>query len=202
MFSKPIEVWDAQITSVHLKTEDSKVQTRIMVTGSLDADLAEDLGARHVLFSDNGTPKQGYSKLQLDTRCQSFRAVFEADPALKQSFEILAGDSTDRYIVERQADGVLQLKLRLNYHGDPHHALAYIMAVGDSQSILKIVPLQQELDGEKREDDEDEDTDEDEDDDEEPEEEPVQQELVKPEPARQRLITGRRHAKKQATGRI
>ena len=145
MYSEPITLRDAVIDSIHLKTEDGKVQSRIQVHGSLNQEVADILGAKSLLFATNGTPKEGYSVIQLKTGCAAHRATFQADEALKQSFEILSGDSSDRYIVERQAEGLLMLKLRLNYHGDPHQALAYVMAVGNSESLLKIVPLQSEM---------------------------------------------------------
>ncbi len=158
MFSKPIEIWDAVITAIHHKVEDGAVQSRILVTGTLNPDLADELGTRTLVFASNGTPKGGFSKLELDTGCAAFRAVFEADPSLKQSFELISGDSTDRYIVERGAEGVLRLKLRLNYHGDPHEVLAYVGVVGSGESMLKIVPLQTTIDNAKasKEDDKEE----------------------------------------------
>jgi hypothetical protein len=191
MYSEPITLRDAVITAIHLKTEDGKVQSRIQVHGSLNQEVADILGAKSLLFAINGTPKEGYSVMRLNTGCASFRATFEADPALKQAFELASGDSTDRYIVERQAEGVLKLKLRLNYHGDPHQALAYITAVGNSESLLRIVPLQTELD-----EDEDEDEDRPKRNDEYLSEKPV---VVPAEAVRQSLIGHRRSARKQAT---
>jgi hypothetical protein len=145
MYSNEIEIPKAVITAIHHKVEDDKVQTRITVTGTLLPDLAERLGARDLIFAENGTPKGGFSSLALDTGCAAFRAIFEADPALKQSFELTSGDSTDQYTVTRLAECVMQLKLRLNYHGDPHRAVAYVMAIGNGDSRLRIVPLQTEI---------------------------------------------------------
>jgi hypothetical protein len=145
MFSDQIVLRDAVIDSIHYKTEDGKVQGRVQLHASLTQEAGEILGVKSVVFANNGTPKDGFSTLALDTGCAAFRAVFNADPSLKQSFELVSGDSTDRYIVERQAEGHLELKLRLNFHGDPHPALAYIVAVGNAESLLKIVPLQSEI---------------------------------------------------------
>jgi hypothetical protein len=145
MYSEQLVLRDAVIDSTHHKTQEGKVQTRIQVHGSLNQEVADVLGIKSLVFAHNGTPKDGFSTLQLDTGCAPFRAVFEADPALKQSFEITSGDSTDRFVLERQ-EGGLKLKMRLNYHGDPHAALAYTVAVGNFESKLKIVPLQSTLD--------------------------------------------------------
>jgi hypothetical protein len=112
MYSNEIEIPKAVITAIHHKVEDDKVQTRITVTGTLLPDLAERLGARDLIFAENGTPKGGFSSLALDTGCAAFRAI---------------------------------LKLRLNYHGDPHRAVAYVMAIGNGDSRLRIVPLQTEI---------------------------------------------------------
>ena len=79
MFSKPIEIWDAVITAIHHNVEDGAVQSRILVTGTLNPDLADELGTKTLVFASNGTPKGGFSKLELDTGCAAFRAVFEAD---------------------------------------------------------------------------------------------------------------------------
>jgi hypothetical protein len=145
MFSEPIEIWDATIAAINHKVTDGVMASRILVSGTLNPALAKELEIKTLVFLPNDAPKDGFTKLELSTGCQAFRAVFEADPALKQSFEI-NGDSTNNYVVERQAEGVLRLKLRLNYHGDPHQALAFVLAVGSGASMLKIVPLQRELD--------------------------------------------------------
>jgi hypothetical protein len=144
MFSEPIAIWDAAITAISHKLKDGVLTSHIIVTGTLNEDLAEELDVESLVFAANGAPKQGFEKLELSTGCQAFRAVFEADPALKQSIEI-TGDSTDNYLVERTSEGALRLKCRLNYHGDPHQVLAYVLAVGSGESHLKIVPLQTEL---------------------------------------------------------
>ena len=148
MFAEPIEVWDAVITAVSHKIKDGLVSSRILFTGTLNEDLADALGAKTLVFTSNGTPKEGFSKLELSTGCAACRALFEADPALKQSFE-LNGDSSDNYVIERQAEGVLRLKARLNYHGDPYQVLGYVLAVGSGESVLKITPLQTELEAEE-----------------------------------------------------
>lgn len=145
MYSDEVQISDAVITAIHHKIEDDNLQTRISVTGTLLPDLAERLGCRDVIFAKNGTPKGGYSTVQLDTGCKAYRAVFQSDPALKQTFELMSGDSTDRYVAERVADGVIKLKFRLNYHGVPHEAIAYVLAIGSGESRLKIVPLQTEI---------------------------------------------------------
>ncbi len=198
MYSEQIVLRDAVIDSIHCKTEDGKVQSRIQVHGSLTQEVADVLGAKSLLFAHNGTPKEGFSSLALNTGCAAFRALFEADPALKQSFELVSGDSTDRYIVERLEDGILKVKLRLNYHGDPHAALAYIVAIGNAESKLKIVPLQATMDGEDRAKTNAEYADED-DADEADEESPIIAEAkVAREAVRQRLISGRKRGRQAA----
>lgn len=144
MFNNEIQLWHAVIAAINHKVKDGAVHSRIAVTGVLDVKLAEELGIKSLAFANNGTPKEGFTKLELSTSCQAFRAVFEAE-GLRQTFEI-TGDSADNFLVERIAEGVLRIKFRLNYHGDPHQALAYVLAVGSAESELKVVPLQQELD--------------------------------------------------------
>jgi hypothetical protein len=157
MYSEQITIARAVITAIHLKVEDSKIQTRIIASGAMSPELAQQIGARSLIYAENGTPKGGYTAAKLDTGCAAFRAVFEADPALKQSFELLSGDSTDSYVVTREADGALKLKFRLNYHGDPHQAIAFVQMVGNAECSLKITPLQTEIPANaKDEDDEDE----------------------------------------------
>lgn len=147
MFNNQIEIWHTQIAALNHKVKDGTVHSRLLVAGVLDTKLAEDLGIKNLVFANNGTPKEGFSKLELSTNCHAFRAVFEAE-GLRQTFEI-TGDNTDNFLVERVTDekhGSFRLKFRLNYHGDPHQALAYVLAVGSAESSLKVVPLQQELD--------------------------------------------------------
>ena len=191
MYSEPITIRDFITRSIHIKSADGKCQTRVQGDGTLTQEVAETLGAKSLVFAPNGTPKEGFSSLQLDTGCGAFRAVFQADPALKQSFEVPSGDSSDQYTVERQEEGLLKLKLRLNYHGDPHQAVAYLAAVGNAESLLKIVPLQSEINTEADEEDNEE------------AEKDLQEPLYQPEqhpgvePARQTLISGRRHGRKR-----
>lgn len=113
---------------------------RVSVSGLLTRELATELGCQDLVFLDNGAPRQGFTKFDLDVECGAFRAFFEADPELKQRFE-LAGDS---FVVKRTDNGLFQLSWRMNYHGDPHPALAYLEAVGGADSALRIVPLEQQ----------------------------------------------------------
>jgi hypothetical protein len=190
MFSEQVTFRDAVIDSIHCKTQDGKVQSRILAHVSLSQEAAEVLGVKSLVFAENGTPKEGFHSLALDTGCAAFRALFE-HPELKQSFEIATGDSTDSYVVQRMEEGRLKLKLRLNYHGDPHPAIAFINSVGNAESRLKIIPLQGELSAEEDEDEH------------RPrknhEYPPEEQKLMSADAVRQRMIT-HRGSGKQASG--
>lgn len=144
MFSEPIELYDAVITAVSHKVKDGGVNSRLIVLCTLSPGLAEELDAASLVFAANGTPKEGFDRLELSTGCASFRAIFEAPKQVKQSFE-MNGDSVNHMSVDRKPDGILQLRLRLNYHGDPHTALGFVMAVGSMECLCKIIPLQREL---------------------------------------------------------
>ena len=196
MFAKEILMGGTVISSIHHKIQDDKMQTRISCSGTLNPILAAKLGAQDLVFAKNGTPKGGFSSLALDTGCAAFRALFQPDAALKHSFELVSGDSTDRYVIKRQEGGVLKLELRLNYHGNPHEAIAYALAVGGAEAELKIVPLQSEIDTTKSGDEQgDEDTEDGDDEDD------SQDDLFEPaslEPARHPLITGRGKNRKLA----
>lgn len=152
MISEPFTLRDAVITAIDNTMKDGKVQARVHVYGTLNQEVAAVLGAQSLCFANNGTPKEGFKSLQLDTGCAAFRAVIQADPALKQNFELSSGDHTDSYVVRRQAEGHLKLELRLNYHGSSIHLQAFWEAVGSSELLLKIVPLQVEMDGDEVED--------------------------------------------------
>jgi hypothetical protein len=143
MYTEPLQLWDAVITAISHRIKDGLVTTRIMVTATLNQDTGNQLDVGSLVFNENGTPKAGFP-LDLSTGCAAFRALFEADPALKQSFE-LTGDATDNYVIERGTEGAMQLDLRLNHHGDPHAALAYVLAIGNGESFLTITPLQESL---------------------------------------------------------
>ena len=95
------------------------------------------------MFLEDGGPKQGFSKFDLDVECGAFRAIFEAGPDLKQRFE-LTGDSCESFAVKRTENGTFQLSWRMNYHGDPHPVMAYLDAVGGAGSALQIFPLEQQ----------------------------------------------------------
>ncbi len=143
MLDKPISLEAVQITALAHRLKEGMLLHRLAVTGLLTRELAADLGCQDLVFLENGTPKQGFSKFDLDVECGAFRATFEADPDLKQRFE-LTGDSCEDFVVKRTDDGSFQLSWRMNYRGDPRPALAYLEAVGGGGSALQIVPLEQQ----------------------------------------------------------
>ena len=61
---------------------------------------------------------------------------------MHQQFEI-AGDTCDRFLVKRNENGSLQLRLRLNFHGDPP-ALAYAEVVGSGRSSISLTILERQ----------------------------------------------------------
>lgn len=144
MFTDKISLGDAQISGIVHKLKDGVLTSRILVSATLTEGIAEELECKGLVFTPNGIAKEGWSKLELSTGCASCRAVFQAAPELKQEFELDA-DAADNFVVERQAEGRLRLKLRLNYHGDPYKPLAYVLAVGSGESWLEITPLQKEI---------------------------------------------------------
>jgi hypothetical protein len=144
MFSEAVEVWDATISAIQHRIKDGTVSTRLMVAGELNESLADRLGCKDLCYAKNGTPKGGFSSVELDTGCQSCRVMFEPDPALKQQLELNI-DQADNFLVERNGDGKFRLKLRLHCMGEPFAALGYVLAVGTSPAVLTITPLQQEL---------------------------------------------------------
>lgn len=218
MFSEPITLRNAVLRDVHNQMSNGKLQTRIVCVGTLSQELAELLGAKTIVYRENGTPREGFQELKLDTSCAAFRAVFEADPALKQSFELASGDSSDQYRIKRMEDGSLQLSLRLNFHsGDVYRLFSYWTALGDGDSLLKITPLQTAIaDKPKRNNDykakaandqgasdEDEDQAEGEDaNDEDARYLPISVDEGTREAARQTLITARRHGRQKATAGV
>ena len=143
MLDKPITLKAVQITALAHRLKEGMLLHRLAVTGLLTRELAADLGCQDLVFLENGSPKQGFSKFDLDVECGAFRATFEADPDLKQRFE-LTGDSCERFVVKRTESGLFQLSWRMNYHGDPHPALVYLETVGGGDSALQIVSLEQQ----------------------------------------------------------
>lgn len=142
MMDKTITLKAVQIGAIAHRLKEGTLLHRLSVSGLLTREFAGDLGCQDLIFLENGAPKQGFTKFDLDVECGVFRASFEADPDLKQRFE-MTGDSCDSFVVKRTDNGLFQLSWRMNYHGDPHPALAYLEAVGGADSALKIVPLEQ-----------------------------------------------------------
>ena len=99
MLDKPIALKAVQITALAPRLKEGVLLHRLAVTGLLTRDLASDLGCQDLVFLENGSPKQGFSKFDLDVECGAFRATFEADPDLKQRFE-LTGDSCEGFVVK------------------------------------------------------------------------------------------------------
>lgn len=143
MLDRPITWKAVQITGLAHRIKEGILLHRLAVSGLLTRELATDLGCQDLVFLENGSPKRGFTKFDLDVECGAFRAFFEADPSLQQRFE-LTGDSCDSFVVKRTENGVFQLSWRMNYHGNPHPTLAYLEAVGGADSALQIVPLDQQ----------------------------------------------------------
>ena len=143
MLDKPITLKAVQITALAHRLKEGILLHRLAVSGLLTRELAADLGCRDLVFLEKGAPKQGFKKFDLDVECGAYHASFEADPDLKQRFE-LTGDSCESFVVKRTEAGSFLLSWRMNYHGDPHPALAYLEAVGGADSALQIVPLEQQ----------------------------------------------------------
>ena len=143
MLDKPITLRAVQITALAHRLKEGILLHRLSVSGLLTRELAAELGCQDLVFLDNGTPKHGFTKFDLDVECGAFRASFEADPDLKQRFQ-LTGDACEGFVVKRTEAGELLLSWRMDYHGDPHPALAYLEAVGSADSALRIVPLEQQ----------------------------------------------------------
>lgn len=138
-----ILIRQVQIHSINHKLKDGRLSHGILISGALDQNLARELGCEELVYFKNGTPRQGFPQLPLDVSCGAFRVRFEADPDLHHQFEI-AGDTRDRFLVKRNENGSLQLRLRLNFHGDPHPALAYAEVVGNARSLLSLTILEQQ----------------------------------------------------------
>ena len=143
MLNKPITLKALRITTLAHRLKEGMLLHRLALTGLLTRELAVDLGCQDLVFLENGAPKQGFTKFDLDVECGAFRASFEADSDLKQRFE-LTGDSCESFVVKRTETGSFLLSWRMNYHSDPHPALAYLEAVGGADSGLQIVPLEQQ----------------------------------------------------------
>jgi hypothetical protein len=137
-----IYIKQVQITAVSHKLKDGIMTHSLSVSGHLDQKLAQHLGCADLVFLQNGTPRQGFPQLPLDAECGAFRALFEADPELRQQFEI-TGDNCNGFVVKRNENGSLSLRFRLHYHGNPHPALGYLEAVGSGASTLALSPLEQ-----------------------------------------------------------
>ena len=143
MIEYRIQIKQVQITTVTHKLKDGVMTHSLSVATHLDQKLAQYLGCADLVFLQNGMPRQGFPQLPLDAEYGAFRAVFEADPELRQQFEI-TGDSCDGFVVKRNENGSLSLRFRLHYHGNPHPALGYLEVVGSGGSTLALSPLEQE----------------------------------------------------------
>ena len=113
MLDKSITWKAVQITAVAHRLKDGILLHRLSVSGLLTRELAADLGCQDLVFLENGAPKQGFTKFDLDVECGAFRATFEADPELKQRFE-LTGESCGGFVVKRTETGVFVLSWRMN----------------------------------------------------------------------------------------
>lgn len=154
MFSEPIEFPGAVVKTVVFKKKDGVNQTRIDVQCGVTEAVARELGCRDVLYLKNGAPRQGFTGTELDTGCKSLRALFQPDKTLKQSLEI-NGDQAEGFYVERASSGDYRLSFQLHCSIAPLEIWNYVDRVGDAPAILKLAPLQQEIDQSKPGGDED-----------------------------------------------
>ena len=140
MLTEPLTIYGIRITGLAYSLKDGRIASRLTVTCHLDVPVAKALGCRDLLFLENETPKEGFARLDLDTACERYRALFEClDPELKQTFEI-DGDACDAFCVDRLEGGAFRLRFRLPHMANLHGPLAFLEQIGTAQSWMKLTP--------------------------------------------------------------
>lgn len=142
MLTEPVTIPDARIVGLSYALESGFVSSRLTVTSRLLPALATALGCSELLFLDDGTPKTGFARLDLDTCCEQYHASFEcAAPELKQEFTI-EGDVCDGFCVDRTENNEFRLRFRLHHTGNLHGPLAFVEQIGTGSSLMRLTPRQ------------------------------------------------------------
>ena len=135
----------AVISDVSHKIKDGGVTSRLSLRSAFTPDVAEQLGCRELIYNGSGgLAKAGFSSMELDTDCGACKAHF-AHEQLPATLSIQA-DEANHFVVQREDEGQLGLKLKLVCHGDPYDVLDYLMKIGEGKAVCTITPLAQRLD--------------------------------------------------------
>ena len=135
----------AVISDVSHKIKDDSITSRLSVRSAFTPDVAEQLGCRELIYNgSDGLAKTGFSSMELDLDCGACKAHF-AHEQLPATLSI-QGDEASHFVVQREDEGQLGLKLKLVCHGNPYEILDYLMKVGEGKGFCTITPLAQRLD--------------------------------------------------------
>jgi hypothetical protein len=142
MLTEPVIIPDARIVGLSYALKGGFVSSRLTVTSGLLPALATALGCSELLFLEDGTPKSGFARLDLDTCCEQYCAVFECAAAeLKQEFTI-EGDVCDGFCVDRTENNEFRLRFRLHHRENLHGPLAFVEQIGTGSSLVRLTPKQ------------------------------------------------------------
>ena len=145
ILSEPITIASGHIAALSYSLKDGLVSSTVTVRSVLTPELAASLGCQEMLFLDDGTPKDGFAKLELDTCCEQYRAEFRCtDPEIKQGFTI-EGQACDRFCVTRTDSNVFDIRFRLHHTTNLHGPLAFVEQTGAALIVVRLVPKQGQL---------------------------------------------------------
>jgi len=145
MLTEPVTMSGVRIAGLSYLLKEGLVSSRVTVMTRLIPALASALGCSELLFLDNGTPKEGFARLDLDTYCEQYHATFEcAAPELRQEFTI-EGEVCDGFCVDRTENNDFRLRFRLHHTGNLHGPLAFVEQIGTASSVVHLTPKQTRL---------------------------------------------------------
>jgi len=145
MLTEPVTMSGVRIAGLSYLLKEGLVSSRVTAVTRLVPALASALGCSELLFLDNGTPKEGFARLDLDTYCEQYRVRFEcAAPELREGFTI-EGEVCDGFCVDRTENNDFRLRFRLHHTRNLHGPLAFVEQIGTASSVVHLTPKQARL---------------------------------------------------------
>lgn len=142
ILTEAITISGVRIAGLSYSLKEGLISSKLTVVMRLVPVLASALGCSELLFLENGMPKGGFARLDLDTCCEHYHATFECvAPELKQEFTI-EGDVCDGFSVERTDNNDFRLRFRLHHTANLHGPLTFVELIGTASSIIRLTPKQ------------------------------------------------------------
>lgn len=135
----------ARITGLHHKVEKPGITGKIEITGVFTAKIAEEMGARWVVFDKEQIIKGGFKSIELDYALQALRLKFTPKGNLDKLVLDVPSQGAGHFKVMTLGDGKkkakkLLVKFKVDHAGSQVPLIQYLEQIGGAEGKLELLP--------------------------------------------------------------